>query len=179
MNLRTLLTGFAVALTATACGGETSAASKTGSGAQDAGAQIAAAGGSSGGIVIRAREGGKNPDRFCMPEWSIANETGADIGALLIQLEWRTRAGEVLQPVGEFGTMVEGFAAGRRKDMTLNGYTAACSDIELVARTYACRNADAVRMACPGPLRADAPGAVRIDLSNAAEGPMRGAVEAP
>jgi hypothetical protein len=172
MKLRNILGSVAVVLAASACGGETTAASDTGA----PGAATAAA---SGGIVIRAREGGKNPDRFCMPEWSIANETGANIGALLIQLEWRTRAGEVLQPVGEFGTMVDGFAAGRRKDMTLNGYTAACSELELVARTYACRDENAVRIACPGPLRADAPGTVRIELSNAAEGPMRGAVEAP
>ena len=42
------------------------------------------AAGNAGGIVIRAQPGGKNP-AFCMPQWSIANETGQDIGALLIQ----------------------------------------------------------------------------------------------
>ncbi len=138
----------------------------------------AEAGAAAGGLVLRVREGGQHPDRFCIPEWSIANETGTDIGALLIELEWRTRAGEVLQAVGTFGTMIERFGAGVRKDLTLNGYSAACADLELVARTYACRDADAVRIPCPGALRAEAPGEVRVDLSGAVEGPMRGAVEA-
>ena len=177
MNSGKLLGYIAVALTMAACGGETTAADPAKGGTQRSDAPVAAA--VSGSIVIRVREGGKHPDRFCMPEWSIANETGTDIGALLIQLEWRTRAGDVLQPIGEFGTMVEGFAAGRRKEMTLNGYAAACSDIELVAKTYACRDADAVRMPCPGPLRAEAPGVVRVDVSGSAEGSMKGAVEAP
>lgn len=177
MKPRKLLGSVLVALTVSACGGETTAASPAEGSAQRSDAPVAAA--ASGGIVIRVREGGKHPDRFCMPEWSIANETGTDVGALLIQLEWRTRAGEILQPIGEFGTMVEGLAAGRRKDMTLNGYTAACGNIELVAKTYACRDADAVRMPCPGPLRAEAPGVVRVDLSTAAEGSMKGAVETP
>jgi hypothetical protein len=176
LNPRKLLGSVLVALTVSACGGETTAANPAEGSAQRSDAPVAAA--SSGGIVIRVREGGKNPDRFCMPEWSIANETGTDVGALLIQLEWRTRAGEILQPIGEFGTMVEGFTAGRRKDMTLNGYAAACGDIELVAKTYACRDADAVRMPCPGSLRAEAPGVVRVDVSGAAEGSMKGAVEA-
>ena len=59
----------------------------------------------------------------------------------------------------------------------MNGYTAACSDLQLVVRSYACRDANAVRMACPGPLRADAQGVVGIDLASAKEGPMKGATE--
>lgn len=134
------------------------------------------AAGQGGGIVIRAQPGGKNP-AFCMPQWSIANETGQDIGALLIQLEWRNRAGQVLQPVGEYGTMVDRFKSGLRKDLSMAGFPGACADLQLVVRTYACRNADAVRMPCPGPVRAEAPGAVRVDLTGAAEGRMKGAVE--
>ena len=173
-----------VAVLLSACGGghdavssgtAPDAATTDAAAAQGAGTGAAVA---SGGIVIQVRGGGQHPDRFCIPQWSIANDTGTDIGALLIELEWRTRAGEVLQPVGAFGTMVERFTAGARKELTLNGYSAACADLELVARTYACRDADAVRIPCPGPLRAEAPGPVRVDLSGAVEGSMRGAVEA-
>lgn len=129
------------------------------------------------GIVLRVREGGQNPDKFCVPTWSIANETAADVGDLLVQIEWRQRSGEVLQPIGEFGTMVRALAAGTSKDLTLNGYAAACRDIEVHVATYACRNADAVRTACPGPFRVEAPGAITAETSRLAEGPMRGAVE--
>lgn len=131
----------------------------------------------SAAMVIRAREGGKDPDQFCIPEWSIANETTEDVGALLVEIEWRRRNGDVLMPVGEFGTMVEPFTAGRRKDFTLNGYPVACSEVELVVRTFACRDANAVRMPCPGPIRGDVLGQVKIDLSGAQEGAMRGATE--
>ena len=130
----------------------------------------------SGAIVITALEGGKNP-KFCMPQWSIANETGKNVGALLVQLEWRTRAGQVLAPAAALGSLIEPFGAGRKKDLSMNGYTAACSDLQLVVRSYACRDGNAVRMACPGPLRANAKGAVGIDLAAAKEGPMKGAVE--
>lgn len=129
-----------------------------------------------GGIVIRAKEGGKNP-AFCMPQWSIANETGQDIGALLIELEWRNRAGQVLQPVGAFGTLVERFKAGVQKDMSLSGFPGACAELQLVVRTYACRDTNAVRVPCPGPVRAQAPGQVKVDLAAAVEGRMKGAVE--
>ncbi|MFC7433246.1 hypothetical protein ACFQNJ_01835 [Hydrogenophaga bisanensis] len=129
-----------------------------------------------GAIVISAKEGGKNPG-FCMPQWSISNETGKNVGALLVQVEWRTRGGKVLEPAAALGSIIEPFAAGRKKDLSMNGYTAACSDLQLVVRSYACRDANAVRMACPGPLRADAQGVVGIDLASAKEGPMKGATE--
>lgn len=132
---------------------------------------------SSGVIVIRAAAGGKNPAAFCMPNWSISNETGQDIGALLIELEWRTKTGSILEPVSALGTLIDRFTAGKHKDLSLNGYTAACSDLQLVARTYACRNADTVRVPCPGPLRAETAGGVAIDLSAAVEGRMKGAAE--
>lgn len=128
------------------------------------------------GFVLRAEPGGKNPG-FCIPQWSITNESGRDVGAMIAQMEWRTRAGQVVQPAGEFGTLVDKLAAGRKKDLTLNGYTAACADLVLAVRTYACRDADAVRMPCPGPIRAHAAGGVQIDMSKAVEGPMKGAVE--
>lgn len=130
-----------------------------------------------GAIVISAKEGGKNPG-FCMPQWSIANETGKAVGGLIVQLEWRSKSGKVLEAAAPLGSLIEPFGAGRKKDMSLNGYTSACSDLLLVVGTYACRDANAVRMACPGPLRADAKGQVGIDLTAAKEGPMKGAVEA-
>lgn len=130
-----------------------------------------------GAIVVHVAAGGQNPDRFCMPQWGIANRTGIDVGALLVHLEWRTRDGQVLKPAGEFGTMVEPFAAGRDKDLSMDGHAAACSDLRVVVTTYACRDANAVRMACPGPLRAEASSGIEIDMTGASEGSMKGAVE--
>ncbi|GAP34733.1 hypothetical protein [Piscinibacter sakaiensis] len=127
-------------------------------------------------IVVSAREGGSNPG-FCMPQWSIANETGQAVGALLIQLEWRSRAGRVLEPAAPLGSLIEPFGPGRRKDLSLSGHPVPCAELRLVVGRYACRDAQAVRMPCPGPLRAQAPGRVEIDLSAAQEGPMTGAVE--
>ena len=161
-----------------ACGAESPPAAKTDT-AVPASDQPASAPTKVGGIVLRVDDGGQHPDRFCIPQWSIANETGVDIGALLVELEWRKRAGEVLQPAGEFGTLIDAFNAGRRKDLTLNGYTSACSELELVVRKYACRDVNAVRMSCPEPIRTETPGNVSVDLSAAVEGSMRGAVEAP
>ena len=114
---------------------------------------------------------------FCMPQWGIANRTGRDVGALLVHLEWRDRNGQVLKPAGEFGTMVEPFAAGSDKDLSMDGHAVACRDLRVVVTTYACRDANAVRVACPGPLRAVASGGIEIDLGGAAEGTMKGAVE--
>ena len=114
-----------------------------------------------------------------MPTWSIANETGADIGDLLAQIEWRKRStGEVLQPVGPLGTLVPKLKAGVTKEMFVNGYQTACRDLQVVVRTYACRNADAVRQRCPGPVAVETSGTVTADTSALAEGPMKGAVEA-
>lgn len=172
MSKRLHLAAVIAGLVVSACGGGSDAT------AADTPAS-AAPGGSPGGIVIRATDGGKHPDRFCIPQWSIANRSGTDVGALLVELEWRTRGGEVLEPVGEFGHMVEPLRAGSEKDRTLNGYTAACADLVLRVGRYACRDDNAVRMPCPAAIRAEAPGGVSIDLSGAAEGPMRGAVEAP
>ena len=156
---------------ATAAGQQDASATATGDNAGTAGA------GNDGAMVVHVAPGGDNPDRFCMPRWGIANRTGTDVGALLVHLEWRTRDGQVLKPAGEFGTMVEPFAAGRDKDMSMDGHTAACSDLRVVVTTYACRDANAVRMACPGPLRAEASGGIEVDLGGAAEGAMKGAVE--
>ena len=87
------------------------------------------------------------------------------------------RNGQVLKPAGEFGTMVEPFAAGSDKDLSMDGHAAACRDLRVVVTTYACRDANAVRVACPGPLRAVASGGIEIDRGGAAEGTMKGAVE--
>ena len=130
-----------------------------------------------GAMVIHVAAGGQHPDRFCMPQWGIANRTGRDVGALLVHLEWRDRIGQVLKSTGEFGTMVEPFAAGSDKDLSMDGHAVACRDLRVVVTTYACRDANAVRVACPGPLRAVASGGIEIDLGGAAEGTMKGAVE--
>ena len=130
-----------------------------------------------GAMVIHVAAGGQHPDRFCMPRWGIANRTGRDVGALLVHLEWRDRNGEVLKSAGEFGSMVEPFAAGSDKDLSMDGHAVACRDLRVVVTTYACRDANAVRVACPGPLRAVASGGIEIDLGGAAEGTMKGAVE--
>jgi hypothetical protein len=129
------------------------------------------------GIVVHVAAGGEHPDRFCMPQWGIANRTDQDVGALLVHMEWRTRSGEVMKPAGEFGTMVEPFAAGTDKDFSLDGHATACSNLRVVVTTYACRDANAVRMPCPAPLQAQASDGIEIDLSGAQEGPMKGAVE--
>ncbi|HEX4871326.1 MAG TPA: hypothetical protein VFV27_03345 [Nevskiaceae bacterium] len=131
----------------------------------------------SGALVIRLAAGGAHPDRFCIPQWSIANETAVDVGALLIELEWRGPGEAVIEPAAALGTLVEPLPAGRRKDLTLNGYTAACGELRLVARRYACRDSDAVRQPCPGPLRMETADGMTVDLGAAREGPMKGAVE--
>lgn len=128
-------------------------------------------------MVLRVAAGGSKPDRFCIPEWSIRNETGEDVGALLVELRWLGPDGAVLDAGGEFGSLIEPFPAGGGKDLSLNGYPTACTGLRLVVGTYACRDADAVRRPCPGPLRAVAAGGVQVDLGGAVEGSMRGAVE--
>jgi hypothetical protein len=173
-----VVAGLVVSL---ACGSDDSASQASGASASPAAAAAAAPAAGSGssepGIVLRVREGGPNPDRFCMPTWSISNETATDVGDLLVQIEWRHRNGTVLQPVGDYGTMVREFKAGMSKDLTLSGHAASCSDVVVAVATYACRDSNAVRMPCPAPFRVEAPGVITADTSGLAEGPMRGAVE--
>lgn len=128
------------------------------------------------GIVLRFAEGGR-ADAFCVPEWSIANQTAVDIPGLLIQIAWHGKDGEVLQAVGEFGTLQEGLSPGRRVDKTLAGHATACSDLKIVLGTYACRDASAVRMPCPGPVHLVTEGGIQGDTTALQEGRMRGAVE--
>jgi len=129
-------------------------------------------------IVVRVKDGGAKPNQFCMPGWSIANETGSDVGDLLVQIEWRRRSsGEVLQPVGQFGTMVRAFKAGMTKEMFANGYQTSCQDLQMVVRTYACRDTKGVRRPCPGTMVVQPTGGVTVDASAMKEGPMKGAVE--
>ena len=73
--------------------------------------------------------------------------------------------------------MVRGLAAGTRKEMFVNGYQSACRDLQMVVRTYACRDAKAVRQPCPGSLVVQPKGGVTADTSALKEGPMKGAVE--
>lgn len=174
MRFKQRVTAMGIALILSSCGGDAHPPSAAGSGSAP---DRSAAAGDDGGIVIRVRDGGQHPDRFCMPQWSIANRSGTDIGALLVDLEWRTRDGKVLQAAGEFGSLIEPFGAGREKDLSLNGYTAACADLVLQVGRYACRDASAVRIPCPAALRAESPGTVGVDLSVAREASMRGAVE--
>jgi len=141
-------------------------------------APAAASGGASGAIVIRARPGGDKPRQFCIPEWSVDNETGQDIGALVVNLYWQAQDGTRLDAETGYGALIEPLPAKGGKRLTLNGYTHACDTLTLVVGSYACRDADAVRQPCPGPVKAETAGGVTVDLSAAAEGPMKGAVEA-
>ena len=181
MPLLRLLTVAALAGALLACGSDTAPSPVTGDARAAAREPAAAAPAGPAGLVIHLAPGGTKPDQFCIPEWSIANTTGQDVGALLVHLQWETRDGTVLEARREFGSLVEPLPAGKAKTLTLNGYTAACEQLRLVVTGYACRDANAVRMACPGPLRAEAEGegGAEVDLSQAQEGPMKGAVEAP
>lgn len=172
MPLRHRIFAVAIAVGLSACSENPPPAGKAGPSPTDAAMAQEAA-----GILIRARAGGQHPDRFCIPRYSIANRSGTDIGALLIDLEWRSRDGQVLQAAGEFGSLIEPFGAGREKELSLNGYSAACADLVLHIGRYACRDANAVRIPCPGTLRIDTPDSVGVDLSAAEETSMRGAVE--
>ncbi|MCH8479143.1 MAG: hypothetical protein LAT56_14555 [Wenzhouxiangella sp.] len=176
--LHRLTCAFGLALLATACGEVPPAASPASperqASSQPAGADRSAA---LEGIVVRVAAGGR-PDAFCIPEWSIANQTRVDIPGLLIRIEWRHANGEVLQAAGESGTFTENLSAGRVVDRTLSGYTAACDQIRIVVGDYACRDDSAVRVPCPGPLHVLTEGGITADLSGLREGSMRGAVEA-
>lgn len=129
-------------------------------------------------IRITAKGGGKNPALFCQPEVSITNVSATDISALLVKLEWIDReSGAVLQPAGEFGTLVQGFSSGKTKDLFLAGHAISCEKLELAVGTYACRNSDAVKQPCPGALEVQSAGGITINTSKAQEGAMKGAVE--
>lgn len=58
------------------------------------------------GLVLRYVPGGDDPARFRTPEWSVANRTAIDVPGLLIRIDWQDEAGNVLQPVGDYGTLV-------------------------------------------------------------------------
>lgn len=126
------------------------------------------------GLVLRYAPGGPNPTRFCTPEWSITNQTGVEVPGLLIRIAWQDAAGNVLQPVGEFGTLWENLAAGQRSERTLIGHPVDCRDLRIVVGRYACRNADAGHMPCPGPLHVLTEGGIEADLSSVEEGPLPG-----
>lgn len=128
------------------------------------------------GIVLRVASGGR-VDAFCVPEWSIANQTAVDVPGLLIQIAWHGKGGEVLQAVGEFGTLQENLGAGHRVDKTLDGHATSCSELKVVLGTYACRDESAVRMPCPGPVHLMTEGGIQSDTAALQEGSMRGAVE--
>ncbi|MGQ0529897.1 MAG: hypothetical protein ACT4PG_08825 [Panacagrimonas sp.] len=177
-NFTRLLTSSLLSVLCLGCGNQSgSAPTATPSSEASASADPASSPTSASGLVVRARGGGDNPDRFCIPTLSIANQTDAEVGALLVELEWRHRDGRVLLPKGEFASLVEGFNAGKVKDVFMAGFEASCSDLQLVVGTYACRDADAVRTPCPAALTVDAGDGVSAELSGLQEGPLRGAVE--
>jgi hypothetical protein len=127
----------------------------------------------SGAIVIRARPGGDQPQQFCIPEWSIHNETGQSVRALIVDLHWQAPDGTRLDPVNGYGALIEPLPANGSKRLTLNGYPQSCDTLTLVVGSYACRDDNAVRQPCPGPLTAESAGGVRLDLTAAAEGAMQ------
>ncbi len=129
-------------------------------------------------ILISVKGGGKNPMAFCVPELSIKNQSDTDIGALLIRLEWKNRkSGEILQPAGSFGTMIDKFSAGKVVSPLVTGHLIDCNNLELVIGTYACRDADAVRISCPGKIIIQPAGGITINTDMLKEGSMKGAVE--
>lgn len=175
-----------LAATLSACGGDQPApgeATRT-SGVSAPAASVDAAAGSpsadSGdgleGIVLRVAPGGR-PDAYCVPQWSIANQTTSDIPGLLIQIAWHGPDGQILQDIGEFATLQEDLSAGRQVDRTLEGHLVACDQLRIVVATYACRDQNAVRMSCPGPVHVLTDGGVQADTTALAEGSLRGAVE--
>jgi len=128
------------------------------------------------GIVLRVAPGGR-PDAFCIPEWSFANQTADDVPGLLIQIGWTRSNGDVLEAVSEFGTLQSNLSSGQRVDRTLNGHAAPCNEIVVTVGTYACRDDNAVRVPCPGPVHVLTEGGIKADVSALQEGGMRGAVE--
>lgn len=163
------------------CGSQTAGNSNTASGADAANspaeaAATVAADANLQGIVLRV-DGGDRVDAFCVPEWSIANQTAVDVPGLLIQIAWHGKDGAVLQAAGDLGTLQEDLSAGRRVDKTLDGHATSCRDLKIVLGTYACRNENAVRVPCPGPVHLVTEGGMQGDTSALQEGRMRGAVE--
>ncbi|MGY6554581.1 MAG: hypothetical protein ACXIUM_08680 [Wenzhouxiangella sp.] len=177
LSLMQQLSGIsALAFLLAACGGDTTASADPSPGGSTAPSTIAGAAGASQGILVQFAPGGR-VDAFCIPEWSINNQTGVDIPGLLIQLDWGTRDGEILQAAGEFGLLQENLKAGLSVDKTMVGHAIACDQLSIQIGRYACRDENAVRMPCPGPLRVLTEGGISADLSGLQEGAMRGAVE--
>ncbi len=182
MILRSVLS-FALIAALAACGGEPASTEATASNPAPPAPNASTAPAPSGdgaeglqGIVLRYAPGGR-PDAFCTPEWSVANQTQAEIPGLLIQIAWRGPDGQLFKEYGEFGTLLENLTVGKRLDRTLEGHVVACKDLTIVLGTYACRDANAVRTACPGPVHLVTSGGIQADVSALAEGAMRGAVE--
>jgi len=184
MQLRFLFSLMLVAVLS-ACGSDQPAPSESASASAPAAASPSGASAATSpvdagkgleGIVLRYAPGGR-PDAFCTPEWSIANETATDIPGLMIQIAWLGPDGQEFKGFGEFGTLVENLGAGRVVDRTLEGHLVACNQLRIVVGTYACRDDNAVRSTCPGPLHVITEGGIEADVSGMAEGPMRGAME--
>jgi len=180
--IRTHFIAVALAVGLAGCGNQQAATSNTATAAAAAvagpadSADAGSAGGTLQGVVLRYAPGGR-PDAFCTPDWSIANQTSTDIPGLLIQIAWHRQDGQVLQEVGEFGTLQEDLSAGRRVDRSLVGHPVPCNELKIVVGRYACRDGNAVRMACPGPLHVLTDGGIEADVSGLEEGTMRGVME--
>jgi hypothetical protein len=95
------------------------------------------------------------------------------VRALIVDLHWQAPDGTRLDPVNGYGALIEPLPANGSKRLTLNGYPQSCDTLTLVVGSYACRDHNAVRQPCPGPLTAESAGGVRLDLTAAAEGAMQ------
>lgn len=140
----------------------------------DTTAPVTDAGSTLEGLVLRYAPGGTNPSRFCEPEWSMTNQTGTDVPGLMVRIEWQDAAGNVLQPVGSFGTLWENLSAGTRSDRTLLGHPVDCRELRIIVGRYACRDENAGHMNCPGALRVLTEGGIEADVAGIEEGALPG-----
>lgn len=180
MNMPVLMMTL-LSLALAACGGDAGAGADPATAAASAEAAPAAAASRGDdaleGLVLRYAPGGAKPEAFCVPEWSIANQTAQDLPGLLVQIAWHHRDGRVILPAGESGSLFENLRSGERRDRTLNGEAMRCADLRIVVSRYACRDENAVRIPCPGPLKVRVEGGIEADTSEMQEGPLRGAME--
>lgn len=158
---------IALAVLLAACGGARSESAPAATASVADGSELR-------GIVLRYAPGGAKPEAFCVPEWSIANQTESAIGAIALRIAWLDASGQVLEAAGERGTFLENLKAGERRDRTLNGHPMNCADLRIVVTDYACRDANAARQPCPGPVKVLTSGGIQADVSGLKEGPLPG-----
>jgi hypothetical protein len=140
----------------------------------DTTALVTDAGSTLDGLVLRYAAGGANPSRLCEPEWSITNETTTDVPGLMVRIDGQDATGNVLQPVGPFGTPWQNFGAGRRSDRTGLGHPVDCRELGLIVGRYACRDEPAGHMNCRGALRVLTESGTEADVAGIEEGALPG-----